>query len=58
MKRAIRERIRRQWEENCEMFEDKSTPFVVKITADQCGVQYNDVIDAVMKSPEESEVKS
>jgi hypothetical protein len=34
---------------NCEDYEDKSTPFVIQLTADMCEVDFEDVIDALSK---------
>jgi len=34
---------------NCGDYEDKSTPFVIQLTADMCEVDYEDVIDALSK---------
>jgi len=48
-KKELMNKIYQLWKDNTKKYSDKSTPWLIQMTADMAGVEYMDVVEAIRK---------
>lgn len=48
-KKEQTDKIYQLWKDNTKKYSDKSTPWLIQLTADMAGVEYKDVVETIEK---------